>query len=129
MLWTEPPMYHAHFSLINFIISSLYKQRNSPLQHFRHKTNSVARVRERTIPTEWPRLSAKLVSTFADREGHVVNVTDTYVSILSFLDRSVLRRLSASRSRQYFSENLVAPGIEHGPLDLYLGTLTTRPHR
>jgi hypothetical protein len=29
----------------------------------------------------------------------------------------------------YFSENLVAPGIEHRPLDLYLGTPTTRPQR
>jgi hypothetical protein len=27
----------------------------------------------------------------------------------------------------YFSENLVALGIEPGPLDLYPGTLTTRP--
>jgi hypothetical protein len=27
----------------------------------------------------------------------------------------------------YFSENLVAPGIEPGPPDLYAGTLTTRP--
>jgi hypothetical protein len=30
-------------------------------------TNSVALVRERTIPTERPRLSAKLVPTFVDR--------------------------------------------------------------
>jgi hypothetical protein len=28
-----------------------------------------------------------------------------------------------------FSENLVAPGIETGPLDLQPGTLTTRPQR
>jgi hypothetical protein len=28
-----------------------------------------------------------------------------------------------------YSENLVAPGIEPGPLDLQLGTLTTRSHR
>jgi hypothetical protein len=28
---------------------------------------------------------------------------------------------------QYFSENLVAPGIETRPLDLWPGTLTTRP--
>jgi hypothetical protein len=29
----------------------------------------------------------------------------------------------------YFLENLVAPGIEPRPLDLYPGTLTTRPQR
>jgi hypothetical protein len=29
----------------------------------------------------------------------------------------------------YFSENLVAPRIEPGPLYLLPGTLTTRPHR
>jgi hypothetical protein len=29
----------------------------------------------------------------------------------------------------YFSENLVAPGIERGHLDLYPETLTTRPQR
>jgi hypothetical protein len=34
------------------------------------------------------RLSAKLVSTFADRGCHVVSVPDPYGSILCFLDRS-----------------------------------------
>jgi hypothetical protein len=29
----------------------------------------------------------------------------------------------------YLSENLVAPGTEPGPLDLWTGTLTTRPER
>jgi hypothetical protein len=29
----------------------------------------------------------------------------------------------------YFSENVVAPGIEPGPLDLPPGTLPTRPQR
>jgi hypothetical protein len=33
------------------------------------------------------RLSAKLVSIFADRECHVVSVTDPYGRILDFLDR------------------------------------------
>jgi hypothetical protein len=39
----------------------------------------------------WPRdrlLSAKLVSTFADRGSHVVRLTDPYGRILEFLDRS-----------------------------------------
>jgi hypothetical protein len=34
------------------------------------------------------RLSAELVPTFADRECHVVNVTDPYGGILGLLDRS-----------------------------------------
>jgi CBS domain containing-hemolysin-like protein len=34
------------------------------------------------------RLSAKLMPTFADRECHMVCVTDPYGSILGFLDRS-----------------------------------------
>jgi CBS-domain-containing membrane protein len=34
------------------------------------------------------RLSAKLVSTFADKGCHVVSVMDPYGSILGFLDRS-----------------------------------------
>jgi hypothetical protein len=40
------------------------------------KNNSVAWVRERTIPTERPPLSAKWLPTFADRGCHVVSVTD-----------------------------------------------------
>jgi hypothetical protein len=44
-------------------------------------------------------LSAKLVRTFAERECHVVSVTDPYVRILGFLDRS-----------RYFSF-LVAPQL------------------
>jgi CBS-domain-containing membrane protein len=52
------------------------------------------------LKTPWPesaselyrpsdrRLSAKLVSTFADTGCHVVSVTDSYGRILGFLDRS-----------------------------------------
>jgi hypothetical protein len=39
-----------------------------------YRLNSVARVRERTIPTERQALVAKLVPTFADRGCHVVSV-------------------------------------------------------
>jgi hypothetical protein len=35
------------------------------------------------------RLSAKLVSNFADREYRVVSTTDPYGGILGFLDRSL----------------------------------------
>jgi hypothetical protein len=52
------------------------------------------------------RLSAKLVPTFEDRGCQVASVTDPSCRILRFLDRS-----------RYFSESLVAPGIEFGPLD------------
>jgi hypothetical protein len=45
---------------------------------------------ERTIPTEWPRLSAKwLPNLWRYRGCHVVNVTDPYSRILDFLDRSL----------------------------------------
>jgi hypothetical protein len=30
---------------------------------------------------------------------------------------------------QYFSENLIAPGIESGPLDMQPGSVATRPQR
>jgi hypothetical protein len=42
----------------------------------------------------------------------------------------VLTRLNwAPFQTHYFSENLVTPGIEPGPLDLKPGTLITRPQR
>jgi hypothetical protein len=50
--------------------------------------NSMVWVRERTIPTERRRLSAKWLPTFAARECHLVSVTDPYGCILDFLDRS-----------------------------------------
>jgi hypothetical protein len=72
------------------------------------------------------RLSAKLVPTFANRECHVVSVTDPYGRILDFLDQSrylffQVAPHEAERTpfqTHYFSENLVVPGIEPGPLDL-----------
>jgi hypothetical protein len=51
------------------------------------KLNSVAWVRERTIPSDC-RLSAKWLPTFADRGCHVVSATDPYGRIVGFLDRS-----------------------------------------
>jgi hypothetical protein len=52
------------------------------------KTNSVAWVRQRTIPTERRCLSAKLVPTFAARGCHAFSVTDPYGRILGFPGRS-----------------------------------------
>jgi hypothetical protein len=37
--------------------------------------------------------------------------------------------ISLRTDTHYFSENVVAPGIEPGPLDLKPGTVTTRPQR
>jgi hypothetical protein len=51
------------------------------------KKNSVAWVRERTMPIDDRRLSTKLVPTFADSTFHVVSVTDPYWRILGLLDR------------------------------------------
>jgi hypothetical protein len=69
------------------------------------------------------------MSTFADRWCHVVSVTDPYGRILGFLDRSRYFSFKYPQlhseaewtpfQTHYFSENLVVPGIEAGPLDLY----------
>jgi hypothetical protein len=70
----------------------------------------------------------------------MVSVTDPYGRNLGFLEWS--RYISFKQlfncahetewtpyQRYYFSENLVGQGIEPGLLDLYPGTLTTRPQR
>jgi hypothetical protein len=70
----------------------------------------------------------------------VISVTDPCGRILRILDWNsyfffkVAPQLSheaewAPFQTHYFLENLVAPGIEPRPLDLYQGTLTTRPQR
>jgi hypothetical protein len=92
------------------------------------KLNSVARVSERTIPTERPPPVGEL-QTFADRRCHVVSVTVLYGRILGFLDQSRYFSFRVAPhctheaewtpfQTHYFSENLVALGIEPGPLDL-----------
>jgi hypothetical protein len=53
----------------------------------RIKLHSVALVRERTIPSD-PRLSAKLVPSFADRGCRLFIATNPHGRILGFLDRS-----------------------------------------
>jgi hypothetical protein len=54
----------------------------------RGRKNSVAWVRERTIPTERPQLVGEVSANFSDTGCHVVSVTDPYGSSLGFLDRS-----------------------------------------
>jgi hypothetical protein len=75
-------------------------------------------------------MSAKLKPTFMVRRCHVVSVTGPYGRIVGFLDQEPLLFLSSSSSvvfneaewtpfqAQYFSESLVVPGIEPGPLNL-----------
>jgi hypothetical protein len=50
--------------------------------------------------------------SFAGRGCHVVSVTDSYGQIRGFLDRSPHEAEWAPFQTHYFSENLVAPGIE-----------------
>jgi hypothetical protein len=75
------------------------------------------------------RLSVKSVPTFADKDWRVVSVTNPYGRILGFLDQSHYFLFQAAPlctheaewipfQTHYFSENLVQPGIESGPLDL-----------
>jgi hypothetical protein len=69
-----------------------------------------------------------LVPTFADGVCLVVSVTDPYGRILGFLNRrryfSIKYLLSCTQEavctpfQTYYLRNLVAPGIEPGPLDL-----------
>jgi hypothetical protein len=74
-------------------------------------------------------LSEKLVPPFVDREWHVVSVMDPYDRILDILEGSryfsIKQLLSCTHEAKwtpfqphYFSENLIALGIELGPLDL-----------
>jgi hypothetical protein len=85
------------------------------------------------------RLSAKLLPNVADRWCQMVSVTDAYGRNLGFLDwsryfSSFKQLLSCTHKVEwtsfqthYFTENLLTPLIELGPLDLQPGTLTTRP--
>jgi hypothetical protein len=71
------------------------------------KVNSVARVRERLYRPSDRHLSAKLVSTFADRGCHVVNMTDPYGRILGFLDR--IHNFFSQVTPQLYSRGWVDP--------------------
>jgi hypothetical protein len=50
------------------------------------KLNSVALVRERTIPTERSLLVGEVIDNFCDRECYVVSATNPYGHIRGFLD-------------------------------------------
>jgi hypothetical protein len=98
------------------------------------KLNSVALVREWTIPTKRPPLVGEVVPTFADRGCRVISATDFHRSWsrfswpepLLFLPSSssvVLTRLSGPCSRPAPSQKILKRRESNpGPLDL-----TTRP--
>jgi hypothetical protein len=105
--------------------------------HLRWK--SIPRKPSPKLKTRWPesaselyrpndrRLSATLVPNLVDRWCHIVSVTDPFGRILCLLVAtfSIKQLLNCTHEAEwtpfqthYFSENLVAPGIEPGPLDL-----------
>jgi hypothetical protein len=106
------------------------KQQNTP---WPESANELYRPSDR-------RFLAKLVPTLADMGCHVASVTGPYGRILGFLDRSLYFFFQAAP--QLYSRSWVDPvpdplllwksgsaGIESGPLNLYTGTLATRPQR
>jgi hypothetical protein len=71
------------------------------------KKNSVASVRERTVPTERQPLVVEVSVNFADRRYHVFSLTDPYGCILGFLDQS--RYFFFKVAPQFYSEVWVDP--------------------
>jgi hypothetical protein len=71
-----------HLPLLSPIYNDLHRREREWVK------NSVAWVRERTIPTERPPLAGEVSVNFCGWGCHVVSVTDPYVRILGFLDRS-----------------------------------------
>jgi hypothetical protein len=88
-------------------------QGNRTIFEFKYDPKKImARVRERIIPTEQPRLIGDVSAKFADRGCHLVSVTDPYGRIFGFLGRSRYLFLPVAPqlySRgHYFLENLAA---------------------
>jgi hypothetical protein len=89
----------------------------------------VASVCKQTIPTEQPPLVGEVSAKFTDKGCRVDSATDRYGRILGFLNLSryffLPSKLNCSHEAEwtpfqphYFSEKLVAPGIELALLDL-----------
>jgi hypothetical protein len=106
-------------------LAKLYAPNLRYVKCMQEKKNSVALVRGRSIPTEQPQFVREVRANFS---GWRVSRCQPYGRILEFLDRSryfffrvapqlYSTRLSAPQTH-YFSENLVSPGIEPGPLYL-----------
>jgi hypothetical protein len=90
------------------------------------------------MPTEQPPLVGEVSANFSREnvEWSVQRIpiavfSDLYTGAATFSFKEVLSCTHEAEwtpfQTHYFSENLVVPGIDPGPLDLYPGTLTTRP--
>jgi hypothetical protein len=69
----------AHLQCTGSTFTSVTTRKLSPPILSTNKQKFVALVRERTIPTERPRLLVKLVQTFANSVCCVVSTTDPYL--------------------------------------------------
>jgi hypothetical protein len=143
----DPCSFHTLETLAVWLFSLPWKAKL-----FRGTTVVVILIITMTTETPWPesanelhrpsdrRLAAKLMPTFANevprgqRDGSLRPYSRLSrpepLLFLSSSSSAVLTRLSGPHSRPTTSQkNLVAPGMEPGPLDLYPGTLTTRLQR
>jgi hypothetical protein len=96
ILSVSAPLFMNEF-LWNFMLSRTQK-------------NSVALVRDQTIPTERPPLVGEVSSNFADIGCHVVSVSDPYGRILVLLHRS--RYFLFQAAPQLYSRGLVDSILE-----------------
>jgi hypothetical protein len=72
-------------ALINLYVDCMFSHKL--LKHYKQQTPGPESASELCRPSD-RRLSATLVPTYADRECHVVSLTDPYGRNLGFLDRS-----------------------------------------
>jgi hypothetical protein len=108
--------------------------------YYKKTKNSLAWFRERTIPTERPPLVGEVSDNFLNREASCGQRDGSLWPYLLFsrpeLLLSIKYLFSCTHEAEWtplqthcFSENLVAPGIEPGSLNLQSRTQTTRPQR
>jgi hypothetical protein len=76
--------YYKQYCKILVGVITEAKRSNHNNQIIKTKTNSIAWVRSELYRLRYRRFSAKLVPTFADRECHMVSMTDPYGRILGF---------------------------------------------
>jgi hypothetical protein len=111
--WRQYAPPKRHYISTRFYIPkdiTIHCSRHEHLQLYKldvNNKNSVAWVRERTIPIERPLLVGEVSATFADRGCHVVRVTNPYGHILAFLDQS--RYFFFQLAPQLYSRGWVDP--------------------
>jgi hypothetical protein len=134
----EQPHRIIYFCYFQFRLLCGFQVREAESTHSQRKCAHTAGRSPNSAKPAWPEskrpsdrlLSAKLVPTFEDREVPRGQRDGSLCRILGFLDWSSSSCTHEAEFQiHYFSENLVAPGIEPEPLDRYPGTLTTRPQR